>query len=85
METEKKSDLVFIKDERIDKDVPEAQKSALPVELILDKTISCVSGLTKRQCRQLENVGFHTVCALRRLFETYNVIFWLLHSNDGLR
>lgn len=32
-----------------------------PFELILDKSISCIPVLSKKQCTQLENCGLHTV------------------------
>lgn len=41
--------------------VLESLNNAEPVELILDKSISTITGLQKRHCRQLENCGFHTV------------------------
>ncbi|CAK9165227.1 unnamed protein product [Ilex paraguariensis] len=44
------------------------QQSAVSVELILDKSISSIPGLSKRQCRQLESCGFHT---LRRLLHHF--------------
>lgn len=41
--------------------VTELQLDVAPNELLLDKCISCLPGLSKRLCRQLENHGFHTV------------------------
>lgn len=37
------------------------QPDTTPFELILDKSISFVPALSKKQCTQLENCGFHTV------------------------
>lgn len=39
----------------------EAQQATLSVSQILDKHISCMPGLNKRQLSQLEKCGFHTV------------------------
>lgn len=39
----------------------EVQEIAGSVEMLLDKSISCITGLSKRHCHQLENCGFHTV------------------------
>lgn len=39
----------------------EVQDIAGSVEMLLDKSISCIPGLSKRHCHQLENCGFHTV------------------------
>lgn len=36
---------------------PESQLNSA----LLDRPISCIPGLSNRQCRQLENCGFHTV------------------------
>lgn len=41
--------------------VLETQDTSASVQEILDRSISCIPGLTKRQCNQLENCGFHTV------------------------
>jgi ATP-dependent DNA helicase RecG len=65
---EKMSDSVSIKDENVTKDAIVTQENGLPVHLIMDKTISVVAGLTKRQCTQLENGGFHT---LRKLLHHF--------------
>lgn len=32
-----------------------------PMEIVLDKPISCVPGLSRKHCRQLDTCGFHTV------------------------
>lgn len=37
------------------------QSNTAPFELILDKSLSCVPGISKKHCSQLENCGFHTV------------------------
>ena len=42
----------------------ESQVYVTSVELFLDSAISCIPGLKKRHCRQLEDTGFHTVCFL---------------------
>ena len=39
----------------------ETQNTAAPMQDILDRSINCIPGLTKRQYSQLENCGFHTV------------------------
>ncbi|XP_028776611.1 ATP-dependent DNA helicase homolog RECG, chloroplastic isoform X2 [Neltuma alba] len=39
-----------------------------PNELFLDKSINCIPGLSKRNCQQLENCGFHT---LRKLLHHF--------------
>ncbi|KAK4261707.1 hypothetical protein QN277_004666 [Acacia crassicarpa] len=38
------------------------------IELFLDKSINCIPGLSKRNCQQLENCGFHT---LRKLLHHF--------------
>ncbi|KAK6922201.1 ATP-dependent DNA helicase RecG, domain 3, C-terminal [Dillenia turbinata] len=42
--------------------------NATSIDLILDKSITCIPGLTKKQCRQLESCGFHT---LRKLLNHF--------------
>lgn len=37
------------------------QSNTAPFELILDKSLSCVPGISKKHCSQLENCGFHTI------------------------
>lgn len=39
----------------------ESQIDAASIELLLDRSISCIPGLRKKHCRQLEDCGFHTV------------------------
>ncbi|XP_019167643.1 PREDICTED: ATP-dependent DNA helicase homolog RECG, chloroplastic isoform X2 [Ipomoea nil] len=46
----------------------EIQEIAGSVEMLLDKSISCITGLSKRHCHQLENCGFHT---LRKLLQHF--------------
>ncbi|XP_071926514.1 ATP-dependent DNA helicase homolog RECG1, chloroplastic/mitochondrial-like isoform X2 [Coffea arabica] len=46
----------------------ETQNTAAPMQDILDRSINCIPGLTKRQYSQLENCGFHT---LRKLLHHY--------------
>uniref|UniRef100_A0A5B7BBQ5 DNA 3'-5' helicase n=1 Tax=Davidia involucrata TaxID=16924 RepID=A0A5B7BBQ5_DAVIN len=65
LETEVKSDPQVIKDETF---TQADLQNADSVDLILDKAISCTPGLSKRQCRQLENCGFHT---LRKLLHHF--------------
>ncbi|EXB89386.1 hypothetical protein L484_017352 [Morus notabilis] len=38
----------------------ESQVNETPIELFLDKAISCIQGLRKKHCHQLEDAGFHT-------------------------
>ncbi|KAL3830796.1 hypothetical protein ACJIZ3_019598 [Penstemon smallii] len=47
---------------------PETQETDISVAEILDKHISCIPGLNKRQLSQLENCGFHT---LRKLLHHF--------------
>ncbi|KAK2635364.1 hypothetical protein Ddye_030156 [Dipteronia dyeriana] len=47
---------------------PEPQSDVASFELLLDRCVSCVPGLNKRLCRQLENYGFHT---LRKLLHHF--------------
>ncbi|CAH9136624.1 unnamed protein product [Cuscuta epithymum] len=47
---------------------PELQEIARSVDTILDQCISCIPGVSKRHCRQLENCGFHT---LRKLLQHF--------------
>ncbi|GER48785.1 ATP-dependent DNA helicase family protein [Striga asiatica] len=51
-----------------DNAVLEIQQAAASVAEILDKSINCLPGLTKRQLSQLENCGFHT---LRKLLHHF--------------
>lgn len=53
---------------------PPREEDATPLELILDRPISCVTGLTKRQLRQLEEVGFHTVRFREKLCERGTIL-----------
>ncbi|KAF3432192.1 hypothetical protein FNV43_RR26931 [Rhamnella rubrinervis] len=46
----------------------ELQTDAGSIELLLDKSISCIPGLRKKHCQQLENCGFHT---LRKLLHHF--------------
>ncbi|TXG57202.1 hypothetical protein EZV62_018515 [Acer yangbiense] len=46
----------------------ESQSDVASFELLLDRCVSCVPGLSKRLCRQLENYGFHT---LRKLLHHF--------------
>ncbi|XP_057970824.1 ATP-dependent DNA helicase homolog RECG, chloroplastic isoform X2 [Malania oleifera] len=46
----------------------ESKQNAASFELPLDKSISCIPGLSKRQCSQLEKCGFHT---LRKLLQHF--------------
>lgn len=39
----------------------QSQSNLAPNELFLDKSISCIPGLSKRHIGQLDNCGFHTV------------------------
>ena len=39
----------------------QSQSNLRPNELFLDKSVSCLPGLSKRQYQQLDNCGFHTV------------------------
>ncbi|XP_048318194.2 ATP-dependent DNA helicase homolog RECG, chloroplastic isoform X1 [Ziziphus jujuba] len=39
----------------------ESQIDAASIELLLDRSISCITGLRKKHCRQLEDCGFHTL------------------------
>lgn len=43
----------------------ESEMDAASTEPFLDRTISCIPGLRKRHCSQLEDSGFHTVCFIR--------------------
>ncbi|KAL3510597.1 hypothetical protein ACH5RR_029998 [Cinchona calisaya] len=48
--------------------VLETEDPSSSMQAILDRPISCIPGLTKRQCNQLESCGFHT---LRKLLYHY--------------
>ncbi|KAH1087160.1 hypothetical protein GLYMA_07G164900v4 [Glycine max] len=39
----------------------ESQSNSTPSELFLDKSVSCIPGLSKRHYQQLDNYGFHTL------------------------
>ncbi|RDX63390.1 ATP-dependent DNA helicase-like RECG, chloroplastic, partial [Mucuna pruriens] len=39
----------------------ESQSDPIPSELFLDKSVSCIPGLSKRYYQQLDNSGFHTL------------------------
>ncbi|XP_059649570.1 ATP-dependent DNA helicase homolog RECG, chloroplastic isoform X2 [Cornus florida] len=67
-ETKPKSDLQFTTEEPSTRDGLRTRQNVASIELILDKTISCISGLSKRQYNQLENCGFHT---LRKLLHHF--------------
>ncbi|XP_057482226.1 ATP-dependent DNA helicase homolog RECG, chloroplastic isoform X1 [Actinidia eriantha] len=67
-ETETKSDLRVTVEDSSTIDALEGKQSVASVELILDKSISCIPGLSKRQFHQLENCGFHT---LRKLLHHF--------------
>ncbi|XP_021674594.2 ATP-dependent DNA helicase homolog RECG, chloroplastic isoform X2 [Hevea brasiliensis] len=64
LETREKLDYKVSMEEYSNKVVPESQLSAT----YLDTSISCIPGLSKRQCHQLENCGFHT---LRKLLNHF--------------
>ncbi|XP_059445855.1 ATP-dependent DNA helicase homolog RECG, chloroplastic isoform X3 [Corylus avellana] len=65
--TEKSNSSVTVEESSI-KVEPESPLNAAPIELFLDRSINCISGLSKRHCRQLENCGFHT---LRKLLHHF--------------
>ncbi|KAK7308720.1 hypothetical protein VNO77_42346 [Canavalia gladiata] len=46
----------------------ESQSNLTPSELFLDKSVSCIPGLSKRHYQQLDNCGFHTI---RKLLHHY--------------
>ncbi|XP_027360082.1 ATP-dependent DNA helicase homolog RECG, chloroplastic [Abrus precatorius] len=64
---EEKLDQVTAEDSKMEVGM-QSQSNLTPNELLLDKSVSCIPGLTKRQCRQLENCGFHT---LRKLLHHF--------------
>lgn len=45
------------------------------IEPFLDGTVSCIPGLRKRHCHQLEDSGFHTVCFIRYYVKGKKSIF----------
>jgi len=50
------------------KSCPKSMSDAITSDnSILDKSIRCLPGTTSRQCRQLEDAGFHTVSAVKSL------------------
>lgn len=53
----------------------ESQVDETPVELFLDKAISCIQGLRKKHCHQLEDAGFHTVCFMRNFVKNKRLMF----------
>lgn len=57
----------YLKEKCVEEGPKSKQTDAL-FELILDKSISCIPGLSKRQYTQLENCGFHT---LRKLLHHF--------------
>lgn len=61
LENEEKSDFQVYLEDKCVEEGPESKQADALFELILDKSISCIPGLGKRQCTQLENCGFHTV------------------------
>ncbi|KAL6969940.1 DNA helicase [Sarracenia purpurea var. burkii] len=61
LEVETKSSLKFITEESSTSAGVEIKQNDASVGLILDKSISCIPGLSKRQFRLLENSGFHTL------------------------
>ncbi|CAH2056688.1 unnamed protein product [Thlaspi arvense] len=68
IEAETNSDPKITVDDSSTRALPEILPTAGSVELILDNAISCIPGLSKRQCHQLENCGFHT---LRKLLHHF--------------
>lgn len=60
-EAETKPDSGLIVDEASHESVVETRETAVPVELFLDKPISCIPKISKKQSNQLENCGLHTV------------------------
>ncbi|XP_028089967.1 ATP-dependent DNA helicase homolog RECG, chloroplastic [Camellia sinensis] len=68
LESETNSVLYVTTEESSTRDGFESKQNAASVELILDKSISCIPGFSKRQFRLLENCGFHT---LRKLLHHF--------------
>lgn len=68
LETPKKSNSSVTVEESSIEVGPELPPDAAAIELFLDRSINCIPGLSKRQCRQLENCGFHT---LRKLLHHF--------------
>lgn len=53
-------DMVMVEECSSDLDL-KSQNSATLVELFLDKSVSCISGLSKKQCHMLEKCGLYTL------------------------
>lgn len=68
LDVEAKSDLQLIVDEASNGPVLETRETVFPVDLFLDKPISCIPKLSKKQSNQLENCGLHT---LRKLLHHF--------------
>ncbi|KAL2546194.1 DEAD/DEAH box RNA helicase family protein [Forsythia ovata] len=68
LETEAGNDLQLTRGESCCSSSSQTQQTAVSVAEFLDKSISCISGLTKRQLSQLENSGFYT---LRKLLHHF--------------
>ncbi|XP_073144522.1 ATP-dependent DNA helicase homolog RECG1, chloroplastic/mitochondrial isoform X2 [Henckelia pumila] len=66
--TETRNGLQLTTEEPCSSTGSEARQASLSVSQILDKHISCVPGLNKRQLSQLEKCGFHT---LRKLLHHF--------------
>lgn len=56
-----KSDLQCAVDDPSNRGALQDQPDTAPFELILDKSISCIPALSKKQCSQLENSGLPTI------------------------
>lgn len=67
-ETEGKSDNPITMDKSYVNNGLETEKVDAKIELFIDNSISCIPGLSKKHCRQLENGGFHTIRKLLRHF-----------------
>lgn len=63
----------------------ESQLTAASTEFFLDKSVSCITGLSKRHANQLENSGFHTLRKLLHHFpRTYaDLQNGQIDMNDG--
>ncbi|KAJ7943007.1 ATP-dependent DNA helicase RecG [Quillaja saponaria] len=64
----KKSDLQVVIEESVDNVGLQSQLKLAPIELFLDRPISCIPELRKKHCQQLDNCGFHT---LRKLLHHF--------------
>lgn len=63
--------ITLVPEEKLDQPVTlegESQLDEAPIELFLDRGISCITGLKKKHYRQLEDSGFHT---LRKLLHHF--------------